>query len=129
MASIVSGRPPAIPGSFGPPTKCDSPRGDLLIRIVWMNNEFECAAVPQPHGREVPDISRRETTDTEVFCKHHDRRVNQAEAKVAVSPVYFHGSRELIDRRRRIRERPAREIVHESVHCWPLAAKEVVDFR
>ena len=94
-----------------------------------MNDQVEGAAVAKSDGREVADISRRETTNAKIFGEHHDRRVDETEAKVAVSPVNCHGPCELIDSRRRVSERPAREIVHESVHGRPLVAKEVVNFR
>jgi hypothetical protein len=99
-----------------------------LVRIVRVNDKLKCASVAQPHSREVPHVACREPTDTEIFSEHDDRRIDQAETKVCVSRVNLHRSRELIDRRRCVRERPAREIVHESVHCRPLVAKEVVDF-
>ena len=81
-----------------------------------MNDELEWGTIPQPHSREVPDIARRETTNAEVFGEHHNRRVDQTEAKVAVFLVNLHGSRELIDRRRRVRKRSTREVVHEGIH-------------
>ena len=45
-----------------------------------MNDELECASVAQPHGREVPDVSRRQAMNAEIFSEHHDRRVNEAQA-------------------------------------------------
>ena len=100
----------------------------LLIRIARMDDEVEGTAVTKPHGRKVADISRRESTDAKIFSEHDNRRVDKAEAKVVVSPVNFHSSRELIDRWRRIRERPAREVIHERIHRRPLAAQEIVKF-
>jgi hypothetical protein len=51
-----------------------------------------------------------ESTNAEVFRKHHHRRVDEAETQVGVPTVNLHGARELIDRRRRLRERPGGEI-------------------
>jgi hypothetical protein len=93
-----------------------------------MDDQVKRSAVAKPDGREVADISRREATDAQIFSEHDHGRVDEAEAKVAVSPVNCDGARELIDGRRRIRERPAREIVDENGHRRPLFTKEVVDF-
>jgi hypothetical protein len=94
-----------------------------------VNDKLEGASIPKPHSGEVPDVARREAADAEIFSEHHDRRVDQAEAEVAVSHVNVHSSRELIDSRRSVRERAAGEIVHERVHRRSLVAEKVVDFR
>jgi hypothetical protein len=111
------------------PSEVDKVSLALLIWIVGVNDKLESASVPQPHRREMADVTRCEATDAEIFGEHHDGRVVQTEAKVGVSPVNLHRSREPVDRRRRIRERRTREVVHESIHRLPLVTKEVVDFR
>jgi hypothetical protein len=100
-----------------------------LIWIVGVNDKLESASVPQPHRREMADVTRCDATDAEILSEDYDRRVDQTEAKVGVLAINRHGPRKLVDRRRRIRERPAREVVHESIHRLPLVTKEVVDFR
>ena len=94
-----------------------------------MNDKLECASVSQSHGGEVPNVARGETTDAEVFSQHDDGRINEAEPKIAISPVGDHRARELIDRRRGVGKRPTRKVVDERVHGWTLVAKEVIDFR
>src|SRR5688572_16768465 len=101
------------------------PSKGLAIGIVRMNDELERASVAQPDGRKVPDVSSRKPTNAEMFSEHHDRCVNEAQAKVAVSAVNIHRTCELIDRRWRVRECSTREIIHERLHRRPLVTKKV----
>ena len=105
------------------------PRKGLAIGIVGVNDELERASVAQPNGREVPNVSRRQATNAEIFSEHHDRRVDEAQAKVVVSPVNVHRAGELIERRCCVRERTTRKIIHERLHRRPLVTKEIIDLR
>ena len=62
-----------------------------------MHDGLERASVEQPHGGEVANVSRRKATNAEIFREHDDRRVDEAQAKIVVSPVNIHRSGELID--------------------------------
>ena len=52
-----------------------------------MNDQLERAFVTQPDRREVPDISCCEASDAQVFGKHYNGRIDQAEAEVTVAAV------------------------------------------
>ena len=69
----------------------------LAIGIVRVHDELERASVEQPHGGEVSNVSRRKATNAEIFREHDDRRVDEAQAEIAVPPVDIHRSSELID--------------------------------
>ena len=62
-----------------------------------MNDEFERASVEQPHGGEVPNVSRRQAANAEIFSEHDDGRIDEAQAKIVISPVDIHRSSELIE--------------------------------
>ena len=62
-----------------------------------MHDELERASVEQPHDGEVPNVSRRKAANAEIFREHDDRRIDEAQAKIVISPVDIHRSGELID--------------------------------
>jgi hypothetical protein len=69
----------------------------LAIGILGMHDELERASVEQPYGGEVPNVSGRKTANAEIFREHDDRRIDEAQAKIVISPVDIHRSSELID--------------------------------
>ena len=92
-----------------------------------MDHQPERAAVAQPDGAKMADVPRGDPPDAEIFCERDDRTVHEAESKIREAAVDLHRASELIERRRRVCERPTREIVHERLHATPLVAKEVID--
>jgi hypothetical protein len=62
-----------------------------------MHDELERASVEQPHGGEVPNVSRRQAANAEITREHDDRRIHEAQATIVISPVDVHRSSELID--------------------------------
>jgi hypothetical protein len=62
----------------------------LPIGIVGVNDELEGASVCQSHGREVPNVSRCEPADAEIFSQHDDSRVDETQAEIFVLTIDVH---------------------------------------
>jgi len=92
-----------------------------------MYDQFERATIGKSNGGEVTHVAGRDSIDAERFGQGDDRGVDEAEAEIHEASVDVHRTRELADRRRRVGEGAAREILHERLHRRALAAKEVID--
>ena len=64
-----------------------------------MHDEPERASIEQAHGGEVPNVARRNAANAEIFREDDDRRIDEAQATIVISPVDIHRSGELIDGR------------------------------
>jgi len=93
-----------------------------------VDEQIERAPVAQPDRRKVPDVSRREAPDAEIFGERYDGCVHEAKAEIGIASVNGHGARKLIDGRC-VREGAACDVIHEHAHRRPLVPKEVVQFR
>jgi len=92
-----------------------------------LNHELEPTAIMESDRSEVTRVARRQSTNAQRLGQRHHRCVDEAQTEVAEAPVNFHGTRELPQRRRRIREGATGEILHERLHRLALIPKEVVD--
>src|SRR5580704_18892223 len=93
-----------------------------------MNHEVERATVPEPNGREMTHIARRQTTDVERLGKRDNGPVYKAETKIGIAPIDLQSAGELIQCRRRVRERTTSDVPHEGAHRAALVTKEIINF-
>ena len=79
--------------AFGDPDTAVPPRRSGLsgfIRGGRMDDEVERAAVAQPHGGKVPDVSRRKATDAKIFGERDHGCVHKAEAEIREALIDLH---------------------------------------